>query len=130
VEQLKQKEIQLRSQRNRMLVWIIVVAATVVLNAAFHTLVRLEGCTPGVGYGIPMGGGECQPFTESYFGLIGFLGGVWFFLIGWPGANLLLGLYFAKRYGMSKLLTFPVIFVLAFGTFAVLGHLYPSFAPD
>jgi hypothetical protein len=114
----------------RLLVWAIVVAATVALNAIFHAIVRLDGCTPGVGYGVPMGGGECQTFSEGYFGMIGFLIGLWFFLIGWPLANILLGIFLCKKIDVSKLLVFPVIFVLAPATIAISRTFYPLISPD
>jgi hypothetical protein len=114
----------------RLLVWAIVVVATVILNAIFHVIVRLDGCTPGVGYGVPMGGGECQPFSEGYFGILGFLTGLWFFLIGWPLANLLLGLFLCKKFDVSKLLVFAVIFVFAPATIAISRTFYPLIFQD
>jgi hypothetical protein len=122
--------IEVNYKINRLTAWAIVVAGTVVLNALFYTLVRLEGCTPGVGYGIPMGGGECQPLSESYFGFVGFMGDLWFLLMGWPSANILLGLFLCKKFSVSKLLVFPVIFVLAIGTGVIFYHLFPSSVPD
>jgi hypothetical protein len=128
--QVKENELSFRHNPNSVLVWALVALATIVLNAVFHTLIYLDGCTPDIGYGTPMGGGECQGFVESFFGFVGFVGTVCFVLLGWPAANIVLGLYLSKELKISKLFVFALIFVLAPGTIAALRYLYPSFAPD
>jgi hypothetical protein len=115
---------------NKLSAWVIVAAAIGILNALFYTYVRLSGCTSGVGYGVPMGGGECQPFIEKHFGLIGFLGDLWLLLIAWPVANILLALFFCKRFELSKILAFAFILLLAPSTVAILRVFYPLAASD
>jgi hypothetical protein len=111
------------------LTWALVLLATVSLNALFYMYQYFGGCTPSIGLGTPMGGGECQRVVEHSLGLVGFLGDLWLFLVGWPAANIVLGLYLSKKLKISKPAVFGAILVLAIGTVASFRFLFPQVFP-